>query len=114
MKRNPDRDIIMFHNDIDYIEGTDAVTNKKALYLISRNGPTCEHSNDLVGSNVCKNCPYCHGIKLRWWTSNVTGAVCSNGYVKCSKNNNTIINKMKCFFWRIFGKKVTVKDLGNE
>ena len=113
MKRNPDRDIIMFHNDIDYVEGTN-IDNKKDLCVTSVKGPICDYSKDSIGSNCCKNCPFCYGIKLRQWLNNTTGTTCSNGYVKCSKDNNTILNKVKCFLWRILGKKVIVKNLENE
>lgn len=112
MKRNSDRDIIMFHNDIDYVEGT-GIDKKRALHLIPVRGLICDYSNELIGSNYCKNCPFCYGIKLRWW-NNTAGAICGNGYVKCSKDNNTILNKVKCFLWRILGKKVIVKNLENE
>ena len=40
MKRNPDRDIIMFHNDIDYVEGTNIDNNK--------NYPACFDCDNII------------------------------------------------------------------
>lgn len=114
MKRNSDRDIIIFHNEVTYEEGTDVSTGKKSLYVKSMTGPTCEKYQCKVGSASCKNCPYCYGIKTRWWMEKSTGAISTNGYVKCSMNNDSFVNKVKCLWWRIRGKRIIVKDLENE
>lgn len=113
MKKNLDRDIIDFHNESSYEEGTDVSTGKKSLYVKYSSGPICEKYNCNVGSKDCIRCPHCYGVKVRWWTDSF-GSVSTDGYIKCSSMNDTFVNKLKCFWWKFTGRKVVVKDLENE
>jgi hypothetical protein len=95
---NKDRDKILFEADAD----TNSI------------GPYCEHYDQTslrvaVGSEFCKGCPMCYGHKIRYWESNSGSKISYNGYVKCAADNRTLLNRVKCWLWRLFGSKSNVK-----
>ena len=110
MKRNSDRDKIFFENQIDVKKVEE--NGEEKTFINSTMGPYCKHYESprvTVGTEFCRKCPMCYGMKIRTWDAENTGARSYNGYIKCAADNQTVLNMIKCFWWKITGRKIKYK-----
>ena len=84
--------------------------------LTNSYGPICEEHGCLVGGGFCLKCPYCYGMKVRFWNKrDEDNAIWYNaeynGYVLCSRHNNNFTSKIKNHIFKLLGSKKNIKNL---
>lgn len=119
MKRNADRDLVEFSIETK-IKNEESIIDGNVKEIGTPSGITCDSCNAygrkmsdiMIGTSLCLHCKYCYGAKLRHHVDGNFTKV--DGYVKCSKNNRSFVNKLRCILWKISGCYPIIKNLNNN